>query len=135
MALTARHAIAGADVRVGRGDVGREDALTLGQAIQIVVLEALHARATVVVGVRERDVVLQAKDVADLVVAVREILEERVALGARGEGGKAPVLRVVRVGRLDAIALLDEGALLELVVVEVLQVPVAVVLAVRGARL
>jgi len=64
-------------------------------------------------GRRHVDLVLQPRDVAHLVVGVGEVLEEIVALARGGQARQAPGLRVV--GALHTVALLDGGALLELV--------------------
>jgi hypothetical protein len=65
--------------------VGLEDPLRFCQAVELVVLEALQARAAEGVGRRALDVVLETQDVAHLVVAVGEVLEDDVRL-AHGVG-------------------------------------------------
>src|SRR3970040_1632250 len=73
-----------------------EAALGTGQAVEFVVGEGLLDRAAVLVGWGDRDLVVEGEDIADLVVAVLEVLEERALAG--GEGGEAPGLGVVGVG-------------------------------------
>jgi hypothetical protein len=105
-----------------------EHALGLGQPIELVVLETLQARAAEGVGRRALDVVLQPQDVAHLVVAVDEVLKDDVRLAHGVQVRKHPGLVVVAVDCLHAVALLHRRALLELVVLEFLEIVVALVL-------
>ncbi len=110
--------------RVGVALRGRELERALGvrQAIQLVVGEALAGRSAENVGRGHRDVVRKAQDVPHLVVAVGEVLEERAVVLLRGQTVEPPCLGIVAVGGLDAVALLDEDALLELVIEQAPQV-------------
>jgi hypothetical protein len=126
--------VVGLAVAVGGDLVGVGDVLAGGggEAVELVVVVRLGpgpADGVAEPGAREvagRDgVVLEALEVADLVIGEGEVVEG-VAVGQAGlDGGDAPGLGVVGVGRAGAVAEVDEQALAELVVVDARGVDVA----------
>ena len=93
-----------------------------GEAVEVVVAEALLVGAAEGGGRGDVDLVVQVEDVADLVITVVQVLEGAGAGAGAGEGIEAAAGGVVGVLGLDAVAEIDAGALLELVVVDEVEV-------------
>jgi hypothetical protein len=109
-----------------------EAAGSAGQAVQVVVAEALLGGAAHAAGRRDVHLVGEGEDVADAVVAVVEVLEGAFNVVMADEVVEPAVVGVVGVGRLDAVAELESDALLEFVVLERLQVGGDVAFALPG---
>ena len=110
---------------------GGVDAVGFHETVEVVVVAVLGALAAVFVGPGDGRSVDQAADVAHRIVTVGHVLHRVLARAAGPEVGEAAVVGGVGVFGFDAVADLEEDALLELVIVEALQVRVGA--AVEGA--